>query len=163
MTKQTMKKNDLISIIIPAYNSENYVSECIDSVINQTYKNIEIVIINDGSTDNTLSIIQGYQKKDKRIVLINQKNMGVYESRCNGIRVAHGKYITFLDADDLLTYDCIEVMYNSIKKYNSNIVRCNFKYLSNKGYVTNKLKVKNGSYSKKDIYHYYYHIQVQSS
>lgn len=113
---------ELISVIINAYNSEKYIRKCIDSVINQTYKNIEIVVINDGSTDNTLEILNSYD--DSRIKIITQKNKGLALSRNVGIDNSNGKYIYFLDADDLIEKDTIEYLYNICKKYDVLISTC---------------------------------------
>ena len=86
-------KKPLISIIIPVYNVENYLKQCLDSVINQTYKNTEIICVNDGSTDNSLNILLDYKQKDSRIQVINQKNGGLSNARNTGINAANGKYI----------------------------------------------------------------------
>ena len=95
-------KAALLSVIIPVYNVEPYLEQCLDSVINQTYKNLEIICINDGSSDNSLKILEKYQKKDSRIKLINQKNKGLSEARNAGLDVAKGEYIAFVDSDDYL-------------------------------------------------------------
>ena len=92
-------KAALLSVIIPVYNVEPYLEQCLDSVINQTYKNLEIICINDGSTDNSLKILEKYQKKDSRIKLINQKNKGLSEARNAGLDVAKGGYIA-LDTEE---------------------------------------------------------------
>ncbi len=115
-----------ISIIIPAYNAENTIEKCLKSILEQTYKNLEIIVINDGSKDNTFEICKKYSLQDKRIILINQKNHGVSYSRNLGIKKSTGEYITFADADDFLDKNCIETL---IKNTNENIdfVRYNFK------------------------------------
>ena len=113
--------NDLISVIIPIYNGEKYVKQALDSVINQTYNNLEIIIINDGSTDNSLNIIKDYQSKDKRIVIIDKQNNGVSSARNDGIKKSSGKYIMFLDSDDYLDNDYIFNMYNCLIKNNSDV------------------------------------------
>ena len=92
--------NKKISIIIPVYNAEKYLKCCLDSILNQSYKNLEIIIINDGSTDNSLKVIEEYKKNDNRIILISQKNQGVSKSRNNGLELATGDYIMFIDPDD---------------------------------------------------------------
>jgi glycosyltransferase involved in cell wall biosynthesis len=106
-----------ISVIIPVYNVEQYLSECLDSVVNQTYKKIEIICINDGSIDSSLKILRDYQKKDSRIKLIDQVNKGVSSARNAGIRSAKGKYITFVDSDDYISLDtymnCIQKLYET--------------------------------------------------
>ena len=113
---------ELITIIINVYNREKYIKKCIDSVINQTYKNLEILIINDGSTDNTLKICKSY--KDKRIKIITTKNQGLSFSRNVGIDNAQGEYLYFVDSDDFIELDTIEYLYNLCKKYNLSFSTC---------------------------------------
>ena len=97
-----MKK---ISIIIPIYNAERHLEKCLKSVIEQTYKNLEIILVNDGSTDMSKKICEEYQKKDLRIVLLNQSNMGPAETRNRGLSIATGEYISFIDSDDYIDKD----------------------------------------------------------
>ena len=102
-----------ISIIIPAYNVESYIRECLDKIISQTLQDIEIICINDGSTDQTLEIIKEYASKDNRIQIINQKNQGAGPSRNNGIKNATGEYIAFMDPDDCYpNNDVLSLLYN---------------------------------------------------
>ena len=115
--------NDKISIILPLYNSEQYLERCINSIINQTYENFELILIDDGSTDKTLEKIKEYEKKDSRIVIITKKNSGVSDSRNIGILNSSGKYITFVDSDDWLEKDAIENLYNCIIETKYPIVR----------------------------------------
>ena len=103
---------DLISIIIPVYNVEEYIKECLDSLLNQTYKNIEIIIVDDGSKDGSGNICDEYAKKDNRIKVIHKENGGVSKARNVGLDIATGKYITFLDSDDYLFKEGIEALYN---------------------------------------------------
>lgn len=98
----------LVSIIIPVYNVQEYLRKCLDSVINQTYKNLEIIIVNDGSTDNSFSICKEYAKKDPRIILLSQENRGLSNARNTGIKKISGNYIYFVDSDDWLRLDAIE-------------------------------------------------------
>lgn len=100
--------NPLVSVIIPAYNSEKYISEAVESVINQTYKNIELIIVNDGSTDKTLDIVNEFSKKDSRVVIVNKENGGVSSARNLGFEIAKGDYIALLDSDDVCSEDRIE-------------------------------------------------------
>lgn len=113
---------ELITVIINVYNREKYIKKCIDSVINQTYKNLEILIINDGSTDNTLKICKTY--RDKRIKIITTKNQGLSLSRNVGIDNAKGEYLYFIDSDDFIESDTIEYLYNLCKKYKSDFSTC---------------------------------------
>lgn len=118
---------DKISIIVPVYNNYDYLDKCIKSLLNQTYKNIEIILINDGSTDNSLSILKKYASKDKRIVLIDKKNEGVSKARNVGIKKSTGKYITFCDSDDYLELDAIETIYYTLINNKADVVRSNYK------------------------------------
>lgn len=124
--------NELISVIIPVYNVENYLEKCIKSVIIQEYKNIEIIIINDGSTDNSKKICSNYEEKDKRIKLINIKNCGVSNARNIGIENANGKYITFIDADDCVEKDYVEKLYKICIDNNVDISICGIKNYNEK-------------------------------
>lgn len=114
--------NELISVIINVYNGEKFISKCLESVINQTYKNLEILIINDGSTDNTLKICESY--KDKRIRIITTENFGLSKSRNIGIEKSKGKYLYFVDSDDFIENDTIEYLYGLCKKYNTKMSTC---------------------------------------
>ena len=95
----------MLTIIVPIYNTENYLSECIDSILNQSYKDIELILINDGSTDNSSSICDEYSSKDKRIKVIHIENRGVSYARNIGLSIAKGEYITFVDSDDFVSND----------------------------------------------------------
>lgn len=111
----------LISIIIPAYNVEKYIAKCLDSIKNQTFQNYEVIIVDDGSTDNTLEIINQYISKRFRV--FSQKNKGAGEARNTGIKKAIGKYITFVDSDDFYyRNDCLEKIANEIKKNDSEVI-----------------------------------------
>ena len=115
--------NKKVSIIIPVYNVEKYLKQCLDSVINQTFKDIEIIVVNDCSPDNSLRIIKEYQQKDERIVLLDLKqNVGLAFARNAGIKIAKGKYITFIDSDDWVREDYIEILYNNIELYKTDVV-----------------------------------------
>ena len=106
-----MEKNvrkELISIVIPVYKVELYLEKCIESIINQTYKNLEIIIVDDGSPDNCPQICDEYSKKDKRIKVIHKENGGLSDARNAGIDIATGKYIAFVDSDDYVSDDYVE-------------------------------------------------------
>lgn len=112
----------MVSVIIPVYNVEKYLEEALESVINQTLKDIEIVIINDGSTDRSLEIIKEYVNKDKRIKVINQKNQGLSVARNRGIENAKGKYIYFMDSDDYIDLKTLEICYKKCEEYELEMV-----------------------------------------
>lgn len=115
-----------VSIIIPAYNAENHINKCIFSVINQSYKNIEIILVNNGSTDNTLNICMQWAKKDSRIKILDQKNKGVSNARNQGIKQAIGEYIVFVDSDDYLQDNSVEILYNHIENKDIDVVYCDY-------------------------------------
>ncbi len=104
----------LITLVVPVYNVEEYLNECVDSVVNQTYSNLEIILVDDGSTDQSPVICDEYALKDNRIHVIHQHNGGLSAARNIGIENAHGEYISFLDSDDYLSPDAIESMYNTL-------------------------------------------------
>ena len=105
----------LISIIVPIYNVEDYLSKCLDSILSQTYKNIEVILVNDGSTDRSLQIAEKYVLADKRVILISQKNAGLSAARNAGVDKAGGEYVVFVDSDDWLEADFISEFYEKIK------------------------------------------------
>ena len=111
----------LISVIIPVYNVEPYLKKCLDSVINQSYKKIDIVIIDDGSTDGSNVIIDKYAEKDKRISIIREKNRGISYARNAGLKNAKGSLITYIDPDDSVVNNYIEVLYSAIANNNSDV------------------------------------------
>ena len=122
----------LISVIIPVYNVEQYLRQCIDSVINQTYKNLEIILVDDGSTDNSGKICDEYALKDKRIKTIHKKNGGVSSARNIGLDIAKGDYIGFVDSDDYIERDMYELLLNTMLKQKSQLAVCNwFKQINN--------------------------------
>lgn len=116
-----MEQNPKISIIVPAYNVEKYISQCLDSLVNQTYKNIEIIVINDGSSDNTFSTIKKYAENDNRVIAINQANKGVSASRNIGLEKLTGEYVTFVDSDDWIELDACEKMLEHVINNNADI------------------------------------------
>ena len=127
--------NPAISIIIPIFNSENYIKECLNSLIYQTFKNFEIICVNDGSTDNTLEILKEFKNKDKRIHIINQINRGAEIARNVGMKESKGEYLMFLDSNDIFSDTMLEELYAKIKENNLEIIICNsinFKILNDK-------------------------------
>lgn len=130
--KPRIKEKDLISVIIPVYNVENYVEKCIQSVLNQTYQKIEIILVNDGSKDGSEEICLKYAKKDKRIVYVKQKNGGLSAARNKGIEVAKGSYYVFIDSDDYVNIHFIEELYRVILETGASISVCDFEKVDDK-------------------------------
>lgn len=114
----------LISIIVPTYNSEKYVAETIRSCLNQTYKNIEVICVNDGSTDNSLQIVEGIFSDDNRLKIFSIENAGQCYASNFGVEKSSGEYIKFVDADDIISSNHIELQFNAIKKYPDHIASC---------------------------------------
>ncbi len=114
-----MINKPLISVIVPIFNAEDFLTKCLDSIITQTYENLEIILINDGSEDKSLKICQVYAELDKRIILISQKNQGNSVARNKGIELAKGEFITFIDADDFIDSKLIELLLNSCYTHNT--------------------------------------------
>ena len=121
-----MKNNDLISVIIPMYNVESYIEGCLRSVIGGDYRNIEIICVDDGSTDGTVDAVKQMQSIDARIRLIEQSNAGVSAARNNGLQASQGVYIAYIDADDWIAKDYLATLYEVAQEKQADIVRCNF-------------------------------------
>lgn len=111
-----------ISIIVPCYNVESYISETLDSLVNQNFENYEIICINDGSTDHTQDILRKYESHNKNISVISQQNCGIGQSRNTGIKAAQGKYLFYVDGDDLVEEDCLKVLFHQMEKNNLDII-----------------------------------------
>ena len=127
-----MNKVD-ISIIVPIYNAEKYINKCVDSLLRQTKKEIEFILINDGSTDNTDSLLREY--KDKRIKYFKNKNQGIGKTRNFGIDKAKGKYLMFIDSDDYIEKDACEKLFNKAENSKLDLVVCNFYKVYDNGEV----------------------------
>jgi glycosyltransferase involved in cell wall biosynthesis len=138
-----MKKAPLISVIMPIYRVEDYLARGLDSVVNQTYKNLEIICIDDGSPDNSIKILNRYAKKDSRIKILRQKNAGPGAARNVGIKIASGDYIHFMDADDVIDLDYYEIMLSAIISAKSDMAVSGFlsenKYTPSLEYQTPKV------------------------
>ena len=163
---------DLITVVIPIYKVEQYLDKCIQSIINQTYKNLQIILVNDGSPDNCGKICDEYALKDNRIEVIHKINGGLSDARNVGIGRAKGKYIGFVDSDDYIEKDMYENMYNLLEERNADVCICNFyNVIENNNIIKNP---NNGiqEYNKIDMYstyisnkifHYIYSIFIFKS
>lgn len=135
-----MKMNPLISVIMPVYNSEKYLNEAIESILNQTFSNFEFIIINDGSTDQSLEIIYQYKNQDDRIVLINRENRGLINSLNEGIEKATGKYIARMDADDISLPLRFEKQIELMENKKADICGCHYHLINEEGrYIDNHI------------------------
>lgn len=131
-----MEEKFKISVVIPVYNVEKYLHQCLDSILNQTFQDFEIICVDDGSTDRSLDILQEYKRKDDRFVIIQQNHFGAGFARNSGIRVAYGKYIQFLDADDYFELTMLEELYNHAEKYGADLTVCSSRKVDDDGNVT---------------------------
>lgn len=138
-----MSNSSLISVIIPFYNSENYLGKCLESVVQQTYQNLEIILVNDGSTDSSSKIAHSFQEKDPRISVLSQANQGQGVARNYGISKANGDYVTFIDADDYVNHDYVEYLYNLLKmdNFKSPLAICSYTEI----YTTNGKTINKGN------------------
>lgn len=142
-----MIKNDKVSIIIPVYNVEKYIDRCIKSILEQTFKELEIILVNDGSSDNSLKILRKYEKENKNIHVFDQKNSGPAIARNNGMKQVKTKYLMFIDSDDYIDSDYVETYYNAIKDTDYDVVMGGFRKTDgNKVSFTRSLD--NGEFSK---------------
>lgn len=121
-----MQNNKLVSVIIPIYNVEKYIRKCVDSIIRQTYKNIEILLVDDSSPDQCPLICDEYAKKDQRITVIHKNNGGLSDARNAGLKIAKGEYVAFVDADDYVDDNFIEILLNTAIKENADISVCSY-------------------------------------
>ena len=140
-----MKNNrePLISVIIAIYNPGKYLRGCLDSIVNQTYRNLEIILVDDGSTDNSLEVCKEYAEKDNRIIVHHKENSGVSATRNAGIRLAHGDYFSFIDSDDILEADAYEYMINLVNEHQVDAVNYEHFITYPDREVTHKLPDKN--------------------
>ena len=148
--------SELISVIIPVYNVKEYLVECMESIINQTYKDLEIILVDDGSTDGSSAICDRYAMKDKRVHTVHKVNGGLSSARNTGMDCAKGKYISFVDSDDGLELDFYEILYESIKSTNADIAVCG-RYLASengkeKMYCSSQQKIYSRKEALKEIF-----------
>ena len=129
-----------VSVIVPVYNVAKYLEECLNSIINQTYKNIEIIIVNDGSTDNSLDIIEIFKNKDNRIKVISQENKGISISRNTGLDIINSRYVMFVDSDDYLEEDSIDYLLDLAIKNNYDIVEGTYQEVDSNNKIIRKVQ-----------------------
>ena len=149
-----MNSNKLVSIIVPIYNVEKYLEKCVCSILNQDYNNLEVILVNDGSTDKSLEICERLQKKDNRIKIINQKNLGVSAARNNGFYYSKGDYICFIDSDDIIEIDMVSTLVKLLQENECEVANCNIHIIekdkTERNFYTNKnIKIYNSSELKK--------------
>ena len=156
-----MKSKPLISVIIPIFNTEKYISECLDSIVSQTYKNLEIILVNDNSTDRSGDICEEYQKKDERVKYLKVNNGNAALTRQNGVNKSAGELICFCDADDIVSVNYIEAMYEALKKHNVKVACCGLRAFNERSEVkaANKERI-NSKNIKNDAEFFFSHYRL---
>lgn len=149
-----MKKQPLVSIIVPAYNASKFIQRCIKSIVRQDYKNMQIIIVNDGSTDNTFNICENFARKDSRIELYSKKNSGVADTRNYGLDRVKGDYIMFVDADDYIAHNMINILLSKIG--DSDFIMCNTTVFGNYNRVIKKSKFESKKIGPRTFWDYVY-------
>lgn len=144
-------KNELISIIVPIYNVEKYLNKCIESILMQSYSNLEIILVNDGSQDKCSNICEEYAKKDSRIIVLHKNNGGLSDARNKGISIAKGKYIGFVDSDDYIEKDMFEILYKLCEDNNADISIISYKEIENEVIINENSKYTNKIYEYNNI------------
>lgn len=130
--ENSVKQKDLISIIIPVYNAKLYIERCVQSICNQTYSKIEIILVDDGSTDGSSDICDQIERKDQRIKVIRCKNGGAASARNHGLDIAQGEYIMFVDSDDYIDLQLCQVLMDNLKRYHAECCICGYQIIENK-------------------------------
>lgn len=121
--------SELVSVIVPVYKVERYLSRCVDSILQQSYSNLEVILVDDGSPDSCGMICDEYQKNDRRIRVIHKSNGGLSDARNYGIEAAQGKYLAFVDSDDWLDFDMIDILYRVLTSQGADIAECSYRNL----------------------------------
>ena len=152
-----------VSIIVPVYNVQKYLKECLKSLTNQSYNNLEIILVDDGSTDNSGKISDEYAKKDSRIIIIHQKNFGAANAKNKGLDICSGELVTFMDSDDIVELNWIEIMVNTLHKYKADMVECSMDklYIDKYEIVENQYK-NNQSFTSEEYLSQYFSVWTNS-
>lgn len=146
MSEINEMKKPIISVIVPIYNVELYLEECIDSILNQSYKNLEVILVDDGSLDSCGQICENYKIKDSRIKVIHKKNGGLSDARNAGMKYVEGEYVTFVDSDDYIADNFISVLYETLRSYDADISISKMKRTSRRN------EKSNGSYMNMEVF-----------
>lgn len=150
------------SVIVPVYNVEKYLSKCIESILNQSYNDFELILVDDGSPDNSPKICDRYASQDSRVKVIHKNNEGVAIARKNGVDVAKGDFITFIDADDLITSDCLEKLSEIIQSFSVDVIKFGFLIEKNDGSTYVSMPKFKGYFSKEGLEKNIYPLLIQN-
>lgn len=138
-----MNDKSLISVIVPVYNVEKYLGECLDSIVNQTYKNLQVILVDDGSTDTSGKICDEYAENDERITVVHQENQGAGAAKNTGLELIKGEYFSIIDSDDYIDLSMYEKMISLLEQYDSDIVQCLFKQVYKNKIIVRKYSTVN--------------------
>lgn len=151
MDIKSNRKLPQVSVIVPVYNTAKYLERCVESIVRQTYIALEIVLVDDGSTDQSAELCATFAKQDQRIYVIHQKNQGVARARICGVSVAHGEYVTFVDSDDYISPNMIEIMVDAMITEKADLVVCQMNKIEGKRIISFPEKPSHGVYSRKNL------------
>ena len=140
------KASPLVSVIVPIYNTQEFLPRCLDSILNQLYENIEIILVNDGSTDGSLSVCEKYARKDTRIQIASQPNQGIIAAKKTGIRICRGSYVMFVDSDDWIEPELAGVMVQAMRESDCSLVCTNVYMESEEGISEKRNAIPSGIY-----------------
>lgn len=143
----------IISVIVPVYNAEKYINNCLESIVNQSYSYLEIIVVDDGSKDQSLKLCEAWGKKDNRIKVIHKENNGVSSARNTALEVASGEYLGFVDSDDMIDKNMFKILIDDILKYSADISVCSYIHFNNLSELNvkdNLMKLKTVTYSKQE-------------
>ena len=146
-----MNEHTLISVIVPVYNAERFLGECIESILSQDYANLELILVDDGSKDNSYNICSAYAEKDARIRVYHNENHGVSYTRNFGMDVAKGTYISFIDSDDKISSDYLSTLYSELQEANGDLIFCGWQFLYGENIVKKNPRIKAGVYTFEEL------------
>ncbi|WP_164470902.1 glycosyltransferase family 2 protein [Vaginisenegalia massiliensis] len=155
--------NRTISVVIPIYNVEKYLPRCLDSVVNQSYRDLQIILVNDGSSDQSLAIAQAYADKDERIELISQENQGLSAARNTGMRLVKGDYLAFVDSDDWLELDAFSYLLDAMDRYQVDMVVAGLQRKSSTSQATEQAPIQEQVFNQEDYMRRYFKIGSQTT
>lgn len=151
--------NKLVSVIVPVYNSENYLKRCVESILRQTYTDLQIILVDDGSSDRSLSICNEFAMKDERVLVVNQSNQGVSSARNRGLTETRGDYILFVDSDDYLIEDCVEKLVDAVVDGEDAVIICGYLIRDENSNIVESGEQPSNK-TTDDIYDFFYNILV---
>ncbi len=155
--------DELVSIIVPVYKTERYLNRCVNSILNQDYSGIEVILVDDGSPDKSGQLCDDISARDKRVLVIHKKNGGLSSARNAGIDVANGKYICFVDSDDYVEKDYVSTLINMIKRHDADLAKINYKEVTTDNYSEESVNVVEKVYSGDEVEKAFLELRVDSA